>query len=79
MNERIKALAEQAGMVVGSYANDGSDVWMEGLKTPGALEKFAELIVRECVDVGSQWADGLIDSDHYSFVNKKIKEYFGVK
>ena len=54
MNERIKELAEQAGMVVGSYANDGSDVWMERLKTPGALEKFAELIVEECRNVISE-------------------------
>ena len=42
-------------------------------------EKFAELIVRECITVGSQWADGLIDAKHYAFVNKKIKEHFGVE
>jgi hypothetical protein len=54
MNKQIQELAEQAGMVVGSYANDGSDVWMEGLKTPGALEKFAELIVEECRNVVSE-------------------------
>jgi hypothetical protein len=40
--------------------------------------RFAELIVQECLDVGSQWADGLIDPKHYDFVNKRIKKYFGV-
>ena len=43
------------------------------------VEKFAELIIRECTDVGTQWADGLIDTNHYAFVNKKIKQHFGVE
>jgi hypothetical protein len=80
MNERIRELAEQAGfLAVGDFDNpvliiDGPDriVSLE-------LTKFAELIVLECMDVGSQWADGLIDAKHYAFVNKKIKEHFGVE
>jgi hypothetical protein len=45
MNERIKELAEQAGWTDGYYASDhGPFVDPEFNK-----EKFAELIVRECV------------------------------
>ena len=70
MNKRLLHLFNEAGF---------HQPEMERLGIEHKFEKFAELIVKECVDVGSQWADGLIDSDHYSFVNKKIKEYFGVK
>ena len=43
------------------------------------LEAYAELIVRECCFTGEQYAEGLIDLKHYAFVNKKIKEHFGIK
>jgi hypothetical protein len=82
MNERIKELAEQAGMVVGSYANDGSEVWMEGLKTPGALEKFAELIVWECVVCAEREWIRNGDTEHNRAVTKvieSIKQHFGVE
>ena len=39
MNERIKELAREAGLLV--YNPEGA---------PTKLEKFAELIVRECID-----------------------------
>ena len=50
MNERIQELALQAGLVGGGYAN-GTKImtWRESFDNPGSLEKFAELIVRECV------------------------------
>ena len=64
MNERIKELAEQAGCTI-----DGMGYG------EGNVEKFAELIVRECVEVCnscSPWAgpDG---------ISKEIKEHFGVE
>jgi hypothetical protein len=50
VNERIQELALQAGLVGGGYAN-GTKImtWRESFDNPGSLEKFAELIVRECV------------------------------
>jgi hypothetical protein len=42
MNERIKELAEQAGMY---------DFVLEAMGIGEEFEKFAELIVRECMDV----------------------------
>jgi hypothetical protein len=44
MNERIKELAEQAGWMMGDE--------VEGFNT--RLEKFAELIVRECANVADE-------------------------
>ena len=47
MNERIRLLAEQAGISVrGHYDETGS--------TPMELQKFAELIVKECADLRTE-------------------------
>ena len=69
MNERIRLLAEQAG-----WDNHHS-------KFDTRIEKFAELIVRECID----WIDGsptteegsLILSKHFIIAN--LKQHFGVE
>lgn len=68
MNERIQELAEQAGykpLPGFDFANSLEETY---------LEKFAELIVRECIKLCDQvdlvGADDCIDN---------IKEYFGVK
>ena len=67
MNERIKQIKTQAMCCY------------DGVNWEFDEEMFAELIVKQCISVGEQYADGLIDMDHYAFVNKKIKEHFGVK
>lgn len=46
MNDRIKELAEQAGF---QYIKDEGIGWAGNYNS--SLPKFAELIVRECVDV----------------------------
>ncbi len=50
MNERIKELAEQAGLQQRVWNSLGKELpmWQEDPDNPG-LEKFAELIVRECM------------------------------
>ena len=51
MNERIKELAEQAGFSEDQYGL----YWDEDSNTEGVdLEKFAELIVRECLVILNQ-------------------------
>lgn len=45
MNEQIKELAEQAGWMMGDE--------VEGFNT--RLEKFAELIVRECINIACNY------------------------
>ena len=62
MNERIKELAEQAG-IYNLELTDETEYWI--------LEKFAELIVRECAEVAAEH-DAL---DIY----EEIREHFGVE
>ena len=64
MNERIKKLIELAGISVrGYYDETGS--------TPLELQKFAELIVKECSDFLKDTLD-----DH--FAAEQLEEHFGV-
>lgn len=86
MNERIKELAQQAGInfeiiawIVDDKMSEREDVWMD---SPENLEKFAELIVRECtnhitnqqdlVETNWQCKDGI----HIVY---SLKEHFGVE
>lgn len=88
MNERIKELYEQAHVrkpvmaidpETGNPMQVSCDVKPMYKHNEFNPEKFAELVIQESCLVGEQWADGLLDLDHYSFVNKKIKQYFGIK
>ena len=58
MNKRIRELAEQAEL----------NLELQSLK----VEKFAELIVRECVFISRTSANGFSAGD-------RMKEHFGVK
>jgi hypothetical protein len=71
MNERIRELAEQTG-------------WAEHIRykpTRIEIEKFAELIVRECIKICSDVeADTEMNlSDGALVCMAEIKEHFGVK
>ena len=71
MNERIQELAEQC--------------WEERKYGPDWFnyEKFAELIVRESIQVVDDMADPEEDSDLFVWVlhnaSEKIKQHFGVE
>ena len=69
MNERIKQLAEQATTYIDPSANDG--VCWDFDK-----EKFALLIVRECVEVVTDAVDQRESASTYA---DKIKQHFGVE
>ena len=66
MNERIRQLAEQAGLTT------VADVYLMKKYMPNEV-KFAELIVRECADIATmsqhQWASA----------GSYVLEHFGVK
>jgi hypothetical protein len=73
MNERIKQLAEQAGFDI-----EVEDIFKykpqhSFIGSDENIEKFAELIVRECIDVVSQC--NLVDVDPIAH----IKVHFGVE
>ena len=73
MNERIRELAEQAGLEFDDdLALEPEPIYYTTQKD---LEKFAELIVRECVEV-AKWTPSQFPNDEYV---KNIKEHFGVK
>jgi chloramphenicol O-acetyltransferase len=78
MNERIRQLAVQAGILL--RQKDFSYFWVESAED---IEKFAQLIVRECaqamLDYGKTYAHlsaGEYQSDEFS---KVIKQHFGVE
>ena len=76
MNERIKELAKQAGIKITPMIVDGIEYEYEDVDMDGSedLEKFAELIVRECAGV-------VIKEMNYdaSECCAKILEHFGVE
>ena len=77
MNERIKKLAEQAG--AGRRAGISGLVFRNN-----ELEKFAELIVQECISVMKSTVDESIDFDRKldetsSWIESDIKKHFGVE
>jgi hypothetical protein len=64
MNERVKKLAEQAG-IYKLNLSDETEYWI--------MEKFAELVVLKCADIGEQYADGNYE------VRNQILEHFGIE
>ena len=76
MNERIKELAKQTGYIW--HASGDPQIYEF---TPEKLEKFAELIVRECVAI-CQDTDGEDNIDARSGRQDcavEIQEHFGVE
>ena len=72
VNERIRELAEQAGMIVGDAGEFDMAKFM-----PKEV-KFAELIVRECASELIRWKDEPFPYDP-EFGAKLIRKHFGVE
>ena len=66
MNLRIKELAEQC------WINDG------GPDSYFSKEKFAELIVKECLDIVEGEDDGSADTKSVRLAMIRMKQHFGV-
>ena len=79
MNERIKELAKEAGVL----ADYGEDIKEGRYQIGGSLkgmEKFAELIVRECAEVCMKEIDtGWVTAPKSPWMAKQILEHFGVE
>jgi len=71
MNERIRELAQQAADGMLSYDAEGE--WRLNQKE---AEKFAQLIVRECVIIVADAVDHREPAITYA---SKIKQHFGVE
>jgi hypothetical protein len=71
MNERIRLLADEAGLRFTQLMSNPMVPVVDGKETD--LEKFAELIVQECARVGERYADG-----NYEVYNQ-IMAHFGLE
>jgi len=72
MNERIHTLAEEAGL----YCDGTPDAWDQE-----AIEKFAELIVKECVGVVNKryMGDNNREDMEVRRCVEDLKRHFGVE
>ena len=72
MNERIRELATEVGISVEYLTNTKQIV---------LIEKFAELIVKECIEVIDNTSDNtkLMRVDPYQKIIWAIEEHFGVE
>lgn len=72
MSERIKELIAQA-MIEAPHE-------MGGKYKAFSKEKFAELIIKECVHIANEYVrEGGASQTAESLIGKRIKEHFGVK
>jgi len=71
MNERIRELVRQAGL-------DDADFPVENWDNV-PLAKFAELIVKECIDIAKHHVMNISTYGDAEFVDEQIKQHFGVK
>jgi hypothetical protein len=76
MNERIRQLAEQAGLRFTQLMSNPMVPIVDGKETD--LEKFAELIVRDCMDVVDGYTKQRTFDTHYDAV-EQIEALFGIK
>ena len=71
MNERIKELVDQVGLYQPlELPSDWDDSYY--VVTPAQIEKFVELIVRECASLAYDGPGGILE--HFG-----LKEQFGVE
>jgi hypothetical protein len=75
MNERIKELWETSDEIKLCYPEQGSPVSVSA----ETLEKFAELIVRECGEVAWRHTPETEELEYSHLIRSKILEHFGVE
>ena len=85
MNNLIEQLAIESGFKK-YHKDDGLySPYMEGYDINEELEEFAELIIKECMNVISNWDTFIIENDiiHHSKIaddiNEDLRKHFGVE
>jgi hypothetical protein len=77
MNERIQELAEQAEIYAGELIDEGADY---DQYPRYYTEKFAELIVQECIDIIAPYTVRMNrPGEEYLHPILEIKQHFGVE
>jgi hypothetical protein len=76
MNERIQELLKQARLdvILNEHAHEYGNGYMENTPYP-EIEKFAELIVRECIELNRQE----LAFNAFERMLNKYKDHFGVE
>jgi hypothetical protein len=83
MNARLIELAEQAGITTNldtDYFERDMNKWVDYYS-----EKFAELIIAECVDIADDYVKDYCVEEHIKYnhpkskIGLKIKEHFGIE
>jgi len=78
MNERIKELILEAGFV--GYGEDLGSYNIPAPAFNSRMEKFAELIVKECADVARGWTDIYVVEDNAPRqIDEFMIQHFGVE
>ena len=72
MNERIRELWEKAAESTAAYPSGQNNSWETQVNF---LDKFAELIVKECAEI----ANAGIDPAESHLIGNDILEHFGVE
>jgi hypothetical protein len=79
MNERIQELAVESGL----YVDLNGTPWpraMSAEESEAAYKKFAELIVRECIDIIAPYTVRMSrPGEEYLHPIQEIKDHFGVE
>ena len=73
MNERIQDLKDKL-WTEEYWTNPNTDKLL-----PAQLNKFAELIVRECMAVAKYHTPDIEECEHTWLIHDKIKKHFGVE
>ena len=78
MNERIRKLADEAGLRFTQLMSNPMVPVVDGKETD--LEKFAQLIVRECAKIADTERPNSVGCGYITKTNgMRIKEHFGVE
>lgn len=75
MNTQIIQLAKQAGATTRSVCHGHGDYSTEFQLSDDSIQKFAELIVKECADIEHYW----LSKQDQKVIAERIKEHFGVE
>ena len=78
MNEKIKQLALDAGIGFTLWDDSGREM-IDNYTPEEYLEKFAELIVRECIGKYDEWAEHSTDKTSFAMARHNVKKHFGIK
>ena len=80
MNERIDEIAYQAGCNRTKYYDPRPPTVEGWVITQDELDKFAELIIRECVRIPyDMWDKAELNADIAAKIDHRIKEHFGIE